>query len=209
VTRTRIKICGLTRIEDVHQCVDLGVDAVGLVFAAGSPRCLDLGTAARLANSIQGWVWRVGLFRDPDEAGVSKCLDAVDLDMLQFHGREADAFCAGFGLPYLKALSVSEVGQAGWADAYPGARAFIVDSHRPGGEGGTGRSFDWTRFPGDSARPVILAGGLSPANVGQAIASTRPWGVDVSSGVESAPGIKDPDKLRSLIEEVRRADESG
>lgn len=203
--RTRIKICGVTRAADALLAAELGADAIGLVFVPRSPRCVPLERAREIARLGQGFEHRVGLFLDPDPAEVERVLEAVALDLLQFHGNESEDFCARFGLPYLKAISAAEA-LDDLSDRFPSALALVIDSHALGQLGGTGEAFDWSRFPGDSERRLILAGGLTPDNVGAAISATRPYAVDVSSGVESAPGIKDPDRMEAFFEEVRHAD---
>jgi phosphoribosylanthranilate isomerase len=208
--RTRIKFCGLTRIEDVAAACALGVDAVGFVFAERSKRRVSPAQAATLRAALAPFVAGVALFMDNDAATVREVVDAVRPTVLQFHGGEDDAFCAAFGLPYLKAVAmggdaVAESG--GLALRFPQAAGFLFDSHAAGEAGGSGHAFDWSRIPRDCARPWLLAGGLHPDNVFDAIRATGCWGVDVSSGIESAPGIKDPQRMRRFVERVRRADE--
>jgi phosphoribosylanthranilate isomerase len=207
--RTRIKFCGLTRPGDVRLAVELGVDAIGLVFAAGSPRCLALDHAVALREAIPPMVSAVALFMDNPGSEVAAAVKGLRPTLLQFHGSEDDAFCRGFGLPFIKTLPMG----AGAADAaqarkrYPSACAFLLDGHGPGQPGGRGERFDWTTIP-PLGKPVFLAGGLSSANVAQAIRVARPYAVDVSSGIESAPGTKDGDKMQQFVDEVRRADRS-
>ncbi len=203
--RTRIKICGVTRAADACLAAELGADAIGLVFVPRSRRFLSLERAREIARSLGGFERRVGLFMDPEAGAVERVLETVALDMLQFHGGEPETFCRRFGLPYLKAISAVQ-GLDDLDRRYPSAFALLIDSHAEGQLGGTGEAFDWSRFPGDSERRLILAGGLTPNNVGAAISATRPYAVDVSSGVESAPGIKDRGKLEAFFEQVRDAD---
>jgi phosphoribosylanthranilate isomerase len=207
VSRTRIKICGVTRARDAAHAVALGADAIGVVLLANGPRQISPQQARAVLTEVQGTVMRVGLFMDAEADRVSAVLDALDLDLLQFHGQESNEFCAAFGRPYLKAVAASQTAVPGWFEQWPQARGFVVDSHEPGQAGGSGKTFDWTSFPGDSVRPLLLAGGLRPDNVATAIARARPWGVDVSSGVESEPGCKDADQMTRFVNEVRRADE--
>lgn len=206
--RTRIKFCGLTRAEDVAIACALGVDAVGLVFAERSRRRVSPQIAAALRAGFDPFVASVALFMDNDAASVREIVDVARPTILQFHGGEDDGFCASFGLPYLKAVAMGgEDADAGdLAARFPRASGFLFDSHAAGQAGGSGHAFDWSRIPRDCARPWLLAGGLHPDNVFDAIRATGCWGVDVSSGIESAPGVKDAVKMRRFVEDVRRAD---
>lgn len=206
---TRIKFCGLTRIEDVVEACALGVDAVGLVFAERSKRKVSLKTAASLRNALDPFVAAVALFMDNDAETVREVVSQVCPSVLQFHGDEDDAFCAAFGLPYLKAVAMGgdvSVDAASLAQRFPRAQGFLFDSHAAGQAGGSGHRFDWSRIPKECTRPWLLAGGLYPENVFEAVSATRCWGVDVSSGIESAPGVKDRERMRQFVTEVRRAD---
>lgn len=207
MTRTRIKFCGLTRPGDVRLAVELGVDAVGFVFAPGSPRRLDLNQLEGVRAAVPPLVDVVALFMDPGGSDVMDVVRALQPTLLQFHGRENDAFCRGFGLPFLKTLAMGgeATDPAAEAKRYPSASAFLLDGHAPGQPGGSGESFDWSRVPA-LTRPVFVAGGLNAGNVGRAIRDARPYAVDVSSGIEIAPGIKDGAKMQQFVEEVRRAD---
>ena len=207
--RTRIKFCGMTRPGDVRLAGELGVDAVGFVFAPGSPRRLTATEARQLRLALAPMVSAVALFRDNDAAEVREVVRQVRPALLQFHGDEDDAFCRAFRVPWMKAVPMG--GGARWdADAlqtrWPNAAAFLFDSHGAGGAGGTGHAFDWGAIPTGLHRPFVLAGGITPDNVHDAIQATRPWAVDVASGIESAPGIKDGEKMRRFVAEVRRAD---
>lgn len=203
---TRIKCCGMVRVEDAVLAAELGADAIGLVFTARSRRQVDIGQAHAIARALPPMVATVALFMDDDAAMVDEVIDAVQPQLLQFHGNETDAWCAQFGRPYLKAIAMGEGGAAlPFLRAFPGAAGLLLDGHGLGEAGGTGRSFDWSRMPRDLAQPLILAGGLDAGNVAQAIRIARPWGVDVSSGIESAPGIKDPQRMRAFIRAVREA----
>jgi len=205
--RTRVKICGITRIEDARAAVDAGVDAIGLVFVPRSPRCVEPERAAEIARSVAAFVTVTGLFMDPSQAAVEAVLRTVPLGLLQFHGSEPADDCRRYGLPYLKAVGVEGVDDFDAVAAeYDDAAGLLIDSHGAGEAGGTGETFDWSRFPRQSSLPLILAGGLAPDNVAAAIEAVRPYAVDLSSGVERAPGIKDADKIRRLMSEVKRVD---
>lgn len=203
--RTRIKICGVTRVADASAAAEAGADAIGLVFHEASPRAVTSAAARAIVDALPPFVTTVALFLDAPAERVAEVLEAVPVDLIQFHGRETPAFCRGFGRPYIKAMPLGDdLDAAAFAAEYGDARGFLVDSHRAGEAGGTGRVFDWSRYPSALAAPVVLAGGLSPDNVAAAVRATRPWGVDVSSGVESAPGLKDSAKMATFIEEVQR-----
>lgn len=205
--RTRIKICGVTRPEDALAAANCGADAIGLVFYPGSARNVALDRAAEVASVLPPFVTSVGLFVDPEASWVRQVLARVPLDLLQFHGQEPESFCAGFGRPYIKAMAVapgSDLLQS--ARLFHNARGVLFDAHVPGAHGGTGVTADWSAIPSNLPLPVILAGGLTPENVGAAIRTVRPWAVDVSSGVELAKGIKDHTKLAAFVRGVRDAD---
>lgn len=207
--RTRIKFCGLTRPGDVRLASELGVDAIGFVFAQKSPRRLEAEEARAMRHALAPLVDAVALFMDNPVEEVREVIRHVRPSLLQFHGSEDDAFCRGFGVPYMKAIAMGDLSAE---DAltlqrrYPAASGFLLDSHASGEAGGSGRAFDWSRVPTGMHKPFMLAGGLTPDNVFDAICATLPWGVDVSSGIESEPGTKDGDKMRRFVEEVRRAD---
>jgi phosphoribosylanthranilate isomerase len=207
VTRTRIKFCGLKRPGDVRLAVELGVDAVGFIFAGNGPRRLDPGQVDALRAVVPPLVDVVALFLDTPGSEVMEVVRALRPTLLQFHGRENDAFCRGFGLPFIKTLAMGPGAGDPQAEAkrYPSASAFLLDGHSPGQPGGRGLGFDWTQAP-LLQRPVFLAGGLNETNVGEAIRQVRPFAVDVSSGIESAPGQKDGTRMQQFVEEVRRAD---
>jgi phosphoribosylanthranilate isomerase len=202
MTRVRVKICGLRRLDDLRAAVDAGADAVGFVFVPDSPRHVETESAAHLVRAVPPFVERVGLFLDADAAWVRTVLQAVPLSLLQFHGREEVAFCRQFGLPYVKAISAGLTSIREAEARYADAAGILVDSHRPGGPGGTGRVVDWAKLRAGRL-PLILAGGLTPDNVARAVREVRPWADDVSSGVESAPGVKDVDAIRRFIEEAK------
>lgn len=206
MSRTRIKICGITRDEDLHAAVDCGADALGFVFFPPSPRFLDDVRANRLAQQVPPFVTRVGLFVNAEVAFVRSTLAAVPLDLLQFHGDEDAAYCQQFGLPYIKAARMRPgLDLLEYAALFPAARAILLDAYVDG-YGGAGVSFDWSLIPQKLPLPMILSGGLTPANIGEAIRAVRPLAVDVSSGVEVAKGIKDAVKIAEFIAGVRNAE---
>ena len=214
--RTRVKICGITRVEDGAAATHAGADAIGLIFWPGTPRRVSLDQALTIARSVPPFVTTVGLFVDPTTEAVRAVLDRIPLDLLQFHGNEPPDFCASFGRPYIKAVHVVPgVDLLQYAARYGDAQGLIFDAFEPGGlPGGTGRTFDWNELPGALQRPLILSGGLTQQNVGAAIRIARPWAVDVSSGVEetgddgqSRKGIKSAARIAAFIREVRNADE--
>lgn len=199
--RTRVKICGLTREEDIDIAVAAGADALGFVLWPGSGRAVDPDRLARLAARVPAFVTRVGLFVDQDPDFVRRC--AVHLDLIQYHGDESPEACGHAPRAWIKALRMREgIDLHDAAEAYGDARALLLDAYRPGVPGGTGETFDWSRIPANLAKPVILAGGLTPVNVGEAVRCVRPFAVDVSGGVEATRGVKDPAKLRAFIEHV-------
>jgi phosphoribosylanthranilate isomerase len=199
----RVKICGLTRLQDVRAAVAAGADALGFVFVPQSRRVLQPDLALELVRAVPAFVARVGLFMDQDYDMIRRVLDRVPLNLLQFHGREDAVFCRRFGLPYLKAVAMgSGPALAQLSREFDDAAALLLDSHASGEVGGTGRTFDWGEIP-QLDLPLILAGGLTPANVRQAVRRVRPWAVDVSSGVEDAPGIKNAEKMQTFISEAK------
>jgi phosphoribosylanthranilate isomerase len=206
--RTRIKFCGMTRAGDIRLASELGADAIGFVFAHASPRRLRPEEARLLRHALAPLVDAVALFSDNSTEEVRDAVRQVRPTLLQFHGAEEDAFCRSFGLPYIKAIPMGGIPEAplDLQRRYPGAAGFLFDGHAPGGSGGNGTGFDWKLLPKQLNKPLMLAGGLTPDNVCEAILATLPWGVDVSSGIESAPGIKDGDRMRRFVEQVRRAD---
>lgn len=208
--RTRVKICGITRSEDARLVVTAGADAIGLVFYPKSPRYIDSSQAAEISRQMPAFVSTVALFKDADQAYVSTVLEQADIDLIQFHGSESAEFCEQFGRPYLKALGMksAECDKEYLHDQlirYRSAKAILLDGHAPGDAGGTGETFDWSIVSSlgqstDSA--IILAGGLTPDNVKQAIETVRPYAVDVSSGVESSPGLKSQEKVFTFMRQV-------
>jgi len=187
---------------------DAGVDAVGLMFYAKSSRYITIEQAVEICAALPPFVSVTGLFFDAPEDFVNEVLDAVPLDVLQFHGSETAEYCNRFDRPYIKGLGMSGVTADSFrevADQYPLAQGVLVDGHAPGAAGGTGKSFDWTQVPQDYSKAIILAGGLKVDNVASAIRTTRVYAVDVSSGVESEPGVKDSAKVAAFMDEVRQA----
>jgi len=206
---TRIKICGLTRVQDLQQAVSAGADAVGLVFYPPSPRFVDLQTAAELARQVPPLVSVVGLFVNAEAAVVRATLAAVPLHLLQFHGDEDENYCRQFERPYIKAARVKPgMDLVQYAAAFPSAQAILLDAFVDG-YGGAGHVFDWTLIPSALEKPIVLSGGLDASNVGEAILRVRPAAVDVSSGVESVEGgkgIKDTGRMQAFVAAVRAAD---
>jgi phosphoribosylanthranilate isomerase len=204
---TAVKICGITRVEDALAAARLGARALGFVFVAASPRCITASRAQEIMRRLPPFVATVALFVDPGAAEVEQVLRDVHFDLLQFHGDESPQFCRQFKLPYVKAVRVrSDTDLLQYARLYADARALLLDAFVPGSHGGTGVAFDWSLIPRELPAPVILSGGLKPENVADAIRRVRPWAVDVSSGVESSPGVKDERKMAAFIESVRDAD---
>jgi phosphoribosylanthranilate isomerase len=208
---TRTKICGITRPEDGIAAAHAGADAIGLVFYPKSPRAVTIEQAAEICAALPPFVTTVALFVDAEHFAIDDVLRGVPIDLLQFHGSETPAQCEAFDTPYIKAIRMSE--EADLVEAashYNSARGLLVDTYSPTGAGGTGETFDWDRaspaMRGEPETPIILAGGLHPGNVAEAIAAVKPYAVDVSSGVETGKGIKDADKITAFIEAVRQAD---
>ncbi|MFO1385002.1 MAG: phosphoribosylanthranilate isomerase [Chitinivorax sp.] len=205
--RTRIKVCGFTREDQLAQAAQLGVDAVGLVFYPPSPRNVSIEQAQVLCRAVPPFVTTVGLFVDAPEEQVREVLRQVPLTLLQFHGDETPAYCQQFGLPYIKAVRVKPgLDLLQYATDFASARGLLLDAYVAGVPGGTGERFDWTLIPANLPLPVVLSGGLDPENVTKAINNVRPWAVDVSSGVEQGKGNKDLAKMAAFIDGVRNAD---
>lgn len=203
---TRVKICGITRLNDALDAAELGADAIGFVFYDKSPRNVDVAQAAAIVDALPPFLCTVGLFVNPSIIEVNAVLSQVKLDLLQFHGDEDDAFCAGFSRPYIKAIRMADdIDLAKEIEKFPRARGILLDAYDPQRYGGTGQTFEWSRVPGSLSKPIIVAGGLTSENVSSAIASMRPWAVDVSGGVEQSKGIKQ----RSLIEAFIRGAKRG
>jgi phosphoribosylanthranilate isomerase len=197
-----IKICGLTRIEDVQAAVASGANAIGFVFTA-SPRRISAETAVQLSTGIPSDVLRVGLFLNQSRSEIEQVISNVRLDVLQFHGSESEQECDAHGLPWLKAVAMENAESISQAERdFPSAMGLLLDSHSAGKRGGSGKKFDWS-LSCQSSKPLWLAGGLNPDNVAMAIRTVRPYAVDVSSGVEASPGIKDADRIQNFIKAVK------
>ena len=206
MTAPRIKICGITRIEDALAAAQLGAHAIGLVFFAGSPRAVTPQQARDIIAALPPFVVPVGLFVNADVQAVRATIAAAPVQLLQFHGDETPHYCAGFGLPYLRAVRVRPgVDLLQYAREFHAARGLLLDAYVDGVHGGTGATFDWSLIPRDLPVPVVLSGGLHAENVTEAVRRVRPWAVDVSSGVESAKGIKDVRKMAAFMTGVRNA----
>jgi phosphoribosylanthranilate isomerase len=206
MSRTRIKICGLTRPQDVRAAVECGADAIGFVFYAPSPRAVSIEEAAELVALLPPFVTSVGLFVNATPAEVEAVLARVPLQLLQFHGDEAQSDCARYARPWIKAARMRPgVDLLEFSTFHPRASGILVDAFVEG-YGGGGKTFDWSLIPDGLARPLVLSGGLDTDNVAEAVRRVRPWAVDVSSGVESAKGIKDAAKIAAFIAGVRHAD---
>ncbi|MBW8354731.1 MULTISPECIES: phosphoribosylanthranilate isomerase [unclassified Pseudomonas] len=209
MSAVRSKICGITRIEDALAAVAAGADAIGLVFYAKSPRAVSVQQARAIIAALPPFVTTVGLFVNASRCELGEILDAVPLDLLQFHGDESAADCEGYHRPYIKALRVKAGDDVAAAClAYPRASGILLDTYVEGVPGGTGEAFDWSLVPLGLSKPIILAGGLSAQNVAEAIARVRPYAVDVSGGVEQSKGIKDPARIQAFMQAVRRSNES-
>lgn len=202
----RSKICGITRVEDALIAAEAGADAVGLVFYSKSPRAVTFRQAREIVSALPPFITTVGLFVNASRCEINEILDAVPLDVLQFHGDETPADCEGYHRPWYKALRVKPGDDIRLqAERYPGASAVLLDTFVAGVPGGTGEVFDWSLVPKDLAKPLILAGGLTCQNVRQAISEVSPFAVDVSGGVELSKGIKDADRVREFVRLVRGA----
>ncbi|NOZ51766.1 MAG: phosphoribosylanthranilate isomerase [Gammaproteobacteria bacterium] len=202
--RTRVKICGITRTQDALKAVEFGADAIGLVFYEGSPRSVSVENAKDIMQELPPFVSAVGLFVDPSPKYVASVLHRVTLDMLQFHGNELPAECGCYNKPYIKAIKMQQgVDLKEQIKRYNTARGILLDTFDPTLPGGTGRTFDWTNIPKGLSKPIILAGGLTPDNVWQAITKVRPFAVDVSGGVEAEKGIKDVEKMAAFMRGIQ------
>lgn len=201
--RTRVKVCGITTSAQAKAIAEAGADAIGLVFYAKSPRAVDLETAKGICANLPPFVQKVALFVNPEKSDVDAVLDSVSIDLLQFHGDETDEFCKQFDRAYIKALPVKDSESIVRSiNAYPYASGLLLDTYQPGIYGGSGKQFNWSDFPRNCAKPLILAGGLAPDNVAAAIGSCHPYAVDVSSGVEISKGIKSIEKVQAFINAI-------
>ncbi len=206
--RTRIKICGITRSGDALALARMGVDALGFVFYRPSPRFIEPAAAAEIIRQLPPLMTIVGLFVDADKDWLTQVLAEVPIDLLQFHGHESAQECQSFQRPYIKALRMRPgFDVEAVAQSYENARGLLLDSYRSGVPGGTGQVFDWTQVPTGLKTPIILAGGLNPGNIAEAIANVSPEAVDVSGGIENAPGCKDMAEAAALLAAVAAADE--
>ncbi|AGN78353.1 MULTISPECIES: phosphoribosylanthranilate isomerase [Pseudomonas] len=206
MSNVRSKICGITRIEDALAAAEAGADAIGFVFYAKSPRAVDVRQARAIIAELPPFVTTVGLFVNASRCELNEILEVVALDLLQFHGDETPQDCEGYHRPWIKALRVRPGDDLEAAcQLYAGARGILLDTYVAGVPGGTGEAFDWSLVPAHLSKPIILAGGLSADNVGQAIAQVRPYAVDVSGGVEQAKGIKDAAKIEAFMQAVKQA----
>jgi phosphoribosylanthranilate isomerase len=204
--RTRVKICGITRVEDARAAAAHGADAIGLIFYRPSPRYVTTALARAVVESLPPLVTPVAVFVNPTRAEVEDAIGA-GAALLQFHGDETPAFCAGFERPYIKAARIRPgLNLLEYLSPYAAARAWMLDAYHDELWGGTGGAFDWSLVPANAARPIFLSGGLTAANVGDAVRRVRPYGVDVSTGVESSKGVKDAGKIAAFIAGVRNAD---
>jgi phosphoribosylanthranilate isomerase len=204
---TAVKICGITRVEDALAAAHAGAHAIGLIFYSGSPRQVPHDVARRVVEALPPFVTPVALFVDANSIDVERVIGEVKPQLLQFHGDEAPEFCERFGLPYIKAVKVRRgVDLIQYARRYTTAKGLLLDTFVDGSHGGTGATFDWALIPDQFPLPLILAGGLHPGNVADAVRRVRPCAVDVSSGVEASKGIKDAAKMAAFIRGVRNAD---
>lgn len=204
--RTRVKICGITNLEDALTATRAGADAIGLVFYHGSPRYVPIEKARKIVEQLPPFISCVGLFVDAEERLIQDVLEQVAIDTLQFHGQEPEWACSLYNRPYIKAIRMSEgVNLVDEVDKYPSANALLLDTYVKDKPGGTGLSFDWSKIPEGINKPIILAGGLNVDNVKKAIMQAQPYAVDVSGGVESEKGKKDPDKIFNFIREAMNA----
>jgi len=205
--RTRVKICGITRLEDALVACHAGADGLGFIFFTPSPRNIEIEAARTIARALPAFVTTVGLFVDPDRDTVERARDSVPLNLLQFHGEEDPEFCEQFGAPYIKAVRMRpEVDLLQYARRFKRARGLLLDTYVSGTKGGTGERFDWALIPAEISLPIVLSGGLDPENVTAAIREIRPWAVDVCSGVEATKGIKDPERIVAFMTGVNNAD---
>jgi phosphoribosylanthranilate isomerase len=207
--RTRIKICGITRLQDALHAANGGADTIGLVFHPPSPRLVDLERALEIRRALPPFVTITALFLDETEDWVAEVVHRLRPDCLQFHGKESAAFCEAWTVPYIKTIPMGSIEDpCGYAAQHPQAQGFLLDSNAAGRQGGSGDTFDWSRIPPAFQQPLILAGGIKPSNVADAIVRVKPWGVDVSTGVEASRGVKNSDLIDQFFDEVKRGDAS-
>ncbi|MCL6268689.1 phosphoribosylanthranilate isomerase [Sansalvadorimonas sp. 2012CJ34-2] len=200
---TRVKICGIRQPEHAKLAVENGADAIGLMFYEPSPRHLSLEEGRAVSEAVAGKAVRIAVVVNPSPEYLQQILDNVELDAIQFHGDEENTFCNRWNLPWLKAVRVrDDMDVAEQLERWPDASAYVLDAYTPDVYGGTGEAFDWGKFPKHVNRPLMLAGGLKPDNVAQAVVTIKPWAIDVSSGVESSRGVKDETLIRGFMQEV-------
>ncbi len=200
MSKTRVKICGITRLEDALTAIEAGADALGFVFYPPSPRYIEPEKAAEIIAQLPPFVTTVALFVNEPEAEVRRIMALTQVDLLQFHGDENADYCQQFGCAWIKALRVRDADSLQQnLNQFHAARAILLDSYRPGVPGGTGETFNWELIPAQSAQAIILAGGLTPENISTAVQQVKPYAVDVSGGVEASKGIKDPVKIHAFI----------
>ena len=205
--RTRIKICGVTRVEDARQAAALGADSIGLIFHPASSRAIGVEDALAIRRDLPPFVTVTAVFLDDSEDWIAQVLQRLRPDCVQFHGSESPEFCAAWEVPYIKAVPMGSIEDPQrFAERYDTAQGFLFDSNAAGRLGGSGDTFDWSKIPSSFAYPVVLAGGIRPSNVAEAISRVRPWGVDVVSGVEASKGIKDAALVEQFFEQVRQGD---
>lgn len=204
--RTRIKICGITRPDQAHWAIDAGADAIGLVFYPPSVRAVDINMANTIVSAVTPMISVVGVFADQPEADIATVCEQVPLDILQFHGDESASFCRGFSRPWFKGVRMRpELSLEHTMTEFDQARGVLVDTYKSGIMGGTGTAFDWSRLEGVDRNKLILAGGLTADNVRQALETVNPVAIDVSTGVESAPGVKDPERIKQFMNAARES----
>ena len=200
----KVKICGITSVAQAEMVVQAGADAIGLVFYDPSPRAIDIARAQAICAILPPFVTAVGLVVNPASDWLHALLDQVPIDLIQFHGDETEPFCKQFNKPYIKAIRVQQnMDLTSLSQTFNSSRGILLDTYVPGQPGGTGQSFDWDLIPKSMSKPLILAGGLNPDNVAQAVARVKPWAVDVSGGVEQSKGVKDQRLVNAFISGVR------
>ena len=205
--RTRIKICGITRVQDALHAAHRGADSIGLNFHPPSPRSLEIEKALEIRRVIPPFATVTALFLDDSEDWIAEVIHQLRPDCLQFHGNESTEFCEGWGVPYIKSIPMGSIEEPEtYARLYESAQGFLLDSNVAGRLGGSGDTFDWSKIPASFEFPLLLAGGINASNVADAIVRVRPWGVDVSSGVEVSKGIKSADLMDHFFNEVKRGD---
>jgi phosphoribosylanthranilate isomerase len=205
--RTRVKICGITRIEDAQHAADRGADSIGLVFHNPSPRSIEIERALEIRRVLPPFVTVTALFLDETEDWIAQVVHRLRPDCLQFHGNEPCDFCEAWGTPYIKSIPMGSIEEPrDYAHQYKSAQGFLLDSNVAGRLGGSGDTFDWSNIPASFGYPLLLAGGINASNVADAIVRVKPWGVDVSSGVEVSKGVKSADLMDRLFDEVKRGD---